>query len=139
MVTKTFRELQEVDTLVGSLYGKNPELKDSKFGYAYKRFVDKNYMSHLKEFQYELNDVRIDNAMEDPNTKEVLRDPTNTRGFRYTKEGLKKVIGQENEITTRWDVKEIEVEAFACPTESLPTLTEGQTELLKGIVIKPEI
>ena len=135
MVTKTFRELQEVDLLVGSLYEKKPELKDSKFGYAYKRFIEKNYVTHLREFQHQLNDVRIDNAMEDPKTKEVLRDPTNTRGFRYTKEGLKKVIEQENDITEKWDTKEIEVEPYVCPVESLPPLTDSQKELLVGILI----
>jgi len=134
-MVKTFKELQEVDILVGALYEKNPGLKDGKFGYSYKRFIEKNYMSHLKEFQHELNDVRIDNAIEDPKTKEILRDPTNSRGFRYTKEGLKKVIEQENEINEKWNVKEIEVEAFICPIESLPTLTDNQREALVGILI----
>lgn len=134
-MVKTFKELQEVDILVGALYEKNPGLKDSKFGYSYKRFVEKNYVTHLREFQHEINDVRIDNAMEDPKTKEVLRDPTDNRGFKYTKEGLKKVIEQENEIIARWDVKEIEVEPYNCPVESLPTLTEGQVELLIGVLI----
>jgi len=82
------------------------------------------------------NDVRIDNAMEDAKTKEVLRNPDDTRGFKYTKEGLKKVIEQENELTEKWDTKEIEVEPYI--VESLPPLSEGQRELLVGILIAPD-
>lgn len=137
MVKKTFKELNEVDSLIGELYQKNPKLKESKFGYAYKRFIDKNFIEHLKEYQHQLSDVRIDNAMEDKDTKEILKDPTpGSRGFKYTKEGLKKVIEQENEIMKKWNEKEIEVEPYIITAENLPILSEGQREQLSGILVE---
>ena len=73
-MTKTFKELQEVDMMVGGLYQKTPTLKESKFGYAYKRFTDKNYMPYVKDFNEELGALRVQHALEDPNTKEVIID-----------------------------------------------------------------
>jgi len=46
---KTFKELNELDTIIGNLYQTNPELKDGKFGYAYKRFSEKNFFPIFKD------------------------------------------------------------------------------------------
>lgn len=137
MVKKTFKQLRDADFLVGLLYKDNPELEKGKFGYAWKRFINKNYMKHLKEFQNELLDVRIDNALEDEKTKALLTDATNPRGYKYSKEGLKAVIKKENEITDKWEDKEIEVEPYILPIESLPELNEDEREELTGILIAP--
>jgi len=138
-VSKTFDELSEVDRMVGYLYKKNPELEHSKFGYAYKRFSDKNYMSLFQEFMGKIKDVQIDNALENEQTKEILvdKDPMNQRGFKYSKEGLKKVIKDEEKITDTFNKKVIEIEPFFCPKDSIPKkLEDWQIDLLKGLIIE---
>jgi MFS superfamily sulfate permease-like transporter len=92
---KKFKELQEVDGLVAGLYAKDKKLQNSKFGYAYKKFSDKFYFPVVKELQERIQDVRVDNAMEDKNTKEILVDKENVRGYKYTKEGLLKCMKEE--------------------------------------------
>ncbi|HLD92209.1 MAG TPA: hypothetical protein VI795_02300 [Patescibacteria group bacterium] len=133
-MTKTFKELQEVDQLVASLYAKDKVLSQSKFGYAYKRFSDKFYFPVVGELKQKLQDIRVDNAMEDKNTKEILVEKENVRGFKYTKEGLKNCIKQERELFEEYDKKEIEFEPFI--SSYVPEgLTEDETLLLKGVLI----
>lgn len=133
-MTKTFKELQEVDQLVGGLYSVDKTLKDTKFGYAYKRFTEKFYVPVIKEFQDRINDVRIENALENPTTKEILTDEANPRGYKYSKEGLKKVIEAEKKIVDEFDNREIEIEVWK--SSFIPEgLTEYTTELLTGIVL----
>jgi len=132
---KTIKQIKEADQVVGKLYQATPGLSETKFGYAWKRFTDNNYLPTLKKLQEEVNDARIDNAMEDATTKEILRDQTNPRGYKYTKEGLKAVIKKENEINDRYDLVEIEVEPYLVAEENLPELTEEQREALVGMVI----
>ncbi len=131
---KTFKELKEVDNLVGTLFAKNPTLRDSKFGYAYKRFVQKNFMPVATEFNEALVAVRVDCAMEDPITKEVLADPANPRGFKYDKTGLKQVMFEESLLVKKWDELEIEVTPYLSPM--IPEgLTEEETAILAGLVL----
>ncbi len=136
MVKKTFKELQELDVLVGALYKRNTELQKGKFGYAYKRFVDTNYVKILKEYQHKINDARIDFALEDPITKEILKDKEDSRGFKYSKDGLKKVILKENEITDEFNPKEVEIDPYFISEASLPELSDEEREQLIGVLIK---
>lgn len=132
---KTFKELSEIDIMIGGLYSKTPELKDSKFGYAYKRFAEKNYYPVNKEYGLVISDVRIDNALEDEKTKAILTSDKG-RGFVYSKEGMRAVIKAESELEKKWDIKEIEIEPFIVKEENLPELNEEQKELLKGVLIE---
>lgn len=134
MAIKTFKELREVDALVGQMYKADGTLKDTKFGYAYKRFCDKYYLPFIEEFQNELADARIDNALEDEKTKAIIRDEKSPRGYAYSKEGERKVMQQERQINEKWNKKEINIEPFV--SSHLPaTLTEEQRESLTGILI----
>lgn len=130
---KTFKELQNIDSVVGSLYKKNPELRDTKFGYAYKRFYEKNYSPIFKEFTEQINDSYIDNALVDERTQALLTDQDNSRGFKYSKDGLKKVMKDENKITEEFNKREIEIEPFI--SSYVPELTEDEKEILIGTVI----
>lgn len=133
----TFKKLQEIDSVVAGLYTKNPTLKEGKFGYAYKRFYEKNYEKVLEEYRAELADIRIDNALEDEKTKAILKDlDSRGRGFQYSKESLKAVLKAERGLDEKWNAKEIEVEPFFIKPENLPELTENQVELLKGTIIE---
>lgn len=132
--TKTFRELQEVDQLVGTLYQKDENLKDTKFGYAYKRFADKFYIPILKELDEALINVRVEHALEDPVSKEILMDTKTARGFKYSKEGIKKVIEAERNVVKEYEAKAFEVEPFV--SSYVPEyLTEEEAEQLKGIIL----
>ena len=131
----TFKQLQEIDQMMGELYQTKPNLKESKLGYAYKRFSDKNYLPVVRNFQDELSIVRIENALEDPITKEILSDKTNVRGYKYSKAGLKECILAEKRIIDEWDTKELEIKPFY--TKDIPEgLTEEQIILLKGVLFE---
>ena|ERR1035437_7192923 len=132
---KTFEDLLEIDGVVAQLYTKEPTLKESKFGYAYNRFHAKNYAPTVKEFQEALTYARIDNALEDEKTKALLTDEKNTRGYQFSKEGLKNCIKAENKIIEEFYKKEIEIIPFFSPF--IPEgITETQIETLKGCVLE---
>lgn len=133
-MTKTFKELQNIDLVVGQMYASDPLLRDTKFGYAYKRFCQKFYVSMVNELNAELGEVRIDNALEDEKTKAIIRDEKSPRGYAYSKEGEKKVGQEERRVRNEWDTKEIEVEPFIS-TYIPENLSEEQIDVLTGILI----
>lgn len=135
---KTFLELNEIDQSVSLLYKNNDKLRDTKFGYAYKKFYEKNFHKLNKKLQEELQDVRIENALEDDKTKEILKDEESFRGYKYSKEGLKLVVKSEREILSKYEAMEVEIEPYFCKKESLPELTEYQVELFKGCIIEEQ-
>ncbi len=126
---KTFLELQGIDNMVGELYKVHPELRESKFGYAYKRYSAKTYEPVVKEFRDELEGIRIDNALEDAHTKEIMVDKLNTRGYKYSKEGLKGVIAAENKLIEKYNKKEVEVVPFITSTTPEEISEELKTAL----------
>lgn len=131
---KTFKELQEIDILVGGLYQRNPKLRDSKFGYAYKRFTDKNYVPHVREFNEELSALRVQHALEHPSTKEVMVDLQSPRGYKYSKSELINLMGAEKRLQDEWDKKEFDITPFLSAT--IPDeLEEEHREMLAGIVL----
>lgn len=137
-IGRTFSQLQEVDVVVGQIYAKNPELKNgTKFSYAYDQFHKKNYAPILKEFQDAIAYIRIDNALEEPTTKAIFTEeitPQNGRGFKYSKEGLKKCMKEEVECIEKFNVKEVEIIPYISTT--IPDgLTKQQTEVLSGLII----
>lgn len=131
---KTFKELGEIDQMIAQLYKEIPQLSDTKFGYAYTRFADKNFSPTFKKFMAELQDARIDNALVDEKTQAILTDPENIiRGFKYSKEGLKAVMKAEEKIIDKYNELEIDIEPYTATF--VPPLTEKQTEMLKGLLI----
>lgn len=137
-MTKTFKELGELDGLIGALYTEKPELKDTKFGYAYKRFAEKWFYPVYKEYQEALTDLRVDNALIDETTKAILTDNTqHGRGFKYSKDGFKTLLKAERELVKKWDAKEVECEPFFVAPENLPEdLSDEQIEAFKGILVE---
>lgn len=131
----TFKELREISIIVSDLYIKFPNLGDTKFGYSWKRFYEKNIEKTTQEFQQALTDARIDNALVDPITKAVLLDEKDKihGGFKFDKDGAKKVSRDEQKIVDEFNAKEIEVTPYISPF--VPELNEEQKELLKGILI----
>ncbi len=130
----TFKQILEVDLIVARLYKANETLKNSKFGYAYKRYYEKNFKPLKDEFGTLLNEIRINNALEDPKTKEVLTDNDNPRGYKYSKAGLLKCIEEEDAAQEDFLQKEVEIIPFISPI--VPEgLEDEEKELLTGAVI----
>ena len=134
--TRTFKELMTIDSMIASLYREDKELEKTKFGYAYKRFADKNLKLVFKEYQDELGIIRIDNALEDEKTKEVLIDDRpHGRGFKYSKEGLKNLIKEEYSLLETYEEKIIEVQPYVSTYEP-KNLPEDISIAFKGLLIK---
>lgn len=134
MSKKTFKQLRDFDEMVAKMYKENTNLERSKFGHAVRRFNEKNYIPHLKEYRDEVQNAWIDFALTDEKTKAVILDDKSQRGYAYSKEGLKQVMEAENNIVNKWNVKEFEVEPFIC--SDLPDdLTDEQKELFTGIIM----
>lgn len=133
---KTFKEIKEIDNIHGALIRSNPGFKETKLGYALKRFTDKNLVKIYGEFNDALNTVRIDNALTDKDTGAVLYEAPNVgREFKYDKEGLKNVIKAEDAVLKEWESKEFELEVFICKDLGKVKLTDDQKEALAGVVI----
>lgn len=112
MIKKTFKQLQELDLIVGNMYRKDPILSTTKFGYAYKKFYKNNFQPTLDIMKDKLLDARMDNALENKDTGEIIFDQQSPRGFKYSKEGLKKLIPIERKIEEEFDLKEVEIEPY---------------------------
>jgi len=134
---KTYAQLKEIDEVVGGLYGKNPKLRDGKFGYAYNRFVTKNVKPLVDEMQEKIMDCRVENAMVDEKTKELLYDRAGgeqNKLYKYTKEGMKTFMEETRKITKEFDEKEVEIIPFF--VSDVPEMMEEEKEILKGCLVK---
>jgi len=127
---KTFLEIKEADQVVANLFAKFPNLEKGKFGYSWKRFLDKNYTPTLKEFSQKIEDVRLENCLTDPTTKEILYDSKNS--YKFSKEGRKNLMIVERELIKEYDSKEIEIIPYLA--SDVPELTEEEKEVLKGLI-----
>lgn len=132
---RTLKELRAIDTEVAKLYREFPHIEKGKFGWAYKRYCEKNLSPLIEELGKKYQDAAIENALEDEKTKEIIRDPMNPRGYKFSKEGEKKCVEVERKLLAEYNAKEIEVEPYIAT--SIPVeLTEELKESLKGLVIK---
>lgn len=132
-IKKTYKELIEVDSVVGALYTQTPTLKETKFGYAYNKFFAKNTEKVNKEFQDELQDLKIDNALEDEKTKAIILDEKSITGYAHTKAQLKQFFKDSKDLMNKYHAKEIEVEPYI--SSLVPDMTDEQQEILTGLII----
>lgn len=132
-MTKTFKDLLDFNEVVNELYKKTPEMPNTKFGYALKRFTDKNIVPAFKEYGEKMADIRIENALTDEKTKAVILD-ANPRGFAYSKEGLQAVVKAERELEKSFETKEFTIEPYIS-SEAPESLTQEQVEIFTGLVI----
>jgi hypothetical protein len=134
---KTFKQLLEADSVVAELYSKDKALENSKFGYAWRKFYKENISELRLEMFDKIEDYRIDNALEDPKTKEILYaapDMTGHKQYKYSKEDMKRLVSQIRELTKEYDSKVIDIKPYI--SSYVPELTEEETETLKGLVIE---
>lgn len=117
---KTFLELSEIDQRIASVYKNNPDIVKTKFAYGYGKFVKNNLSVLQDEFKDKLLDIRIENALTDPQTGEILNDKENERGFKFSKEGLKETIRQEKKLYSEYENKEIEIKPYEMKVDFIP-------------------
>ncbi len=130
---KTFKELNQIDLIVGELYKKTPTLKDSKFGYAYKRFSDINYLPTLKKFKIECADLAVKHALEDKITKELLKDDKGN--YKYSREGQSNYDKEYRAIDEKFGTELVDVTPYI--SETIPDgLSIYETEILTGLLIE---
>lgn len=133
-IKKTMSEIFEANAVVAALYAKDDTLKQTKFGYAWDMFVKKNISPAQEILNEKLAVIRVDNALTSETTKEVFLDRENNRGFKYSKEGLKQCMAEENKCVKEWYAKEVEIKPYIC--KDVPKiLTEEQKETLKGLIL----
>jgi hypothetical protein len=135
---KTNLELKEIDEVVGYLYQRNPKLQDGKFGYAYNRFYTKNIKPLMEQIQEEISDLKVEYAMVDEKTKELLYGEPDQRGnkpYKYDKEGMKKLLLETRKVVKKYESKSVDVIPYF--SSVLPEKIEPEEkELLKGCLIK---
>lgn len=129
----TFERLTDIDQVVTKLFTDKPDLDKTKFGYAFNKLAKKYIGVAFDEYRDALQDIRIEHALTDEKTQEILHDRSNPRGFKYSKDGLKSVIKAEKALIDEYKKKEYDIEPFIAevPCE----LTEEQKEILKGVLI----
>jgi len=124
----TFETIQSLNEEINSLYS-DVNFTKTKLGYAVKRVYNSSLKKIFQEFNDELEDARIDNALTDEKTKEIMYDATGK--YKYSKDGLKAMIARSKEIIAAWDVKEFDIAPYF--VQELPELTQAQAEAFKGI------
>ncbi len=131
---KTLQEIKDINQLVGRLYQENESLKKSKFSYAWDKFIKKNYNPTVTEMNEKVADLRIDFALTDPKTKELLY--SDDKGsFKYTLEGMKGLNEAYRDLMKEFEGREIEIIPFILKPEDVPALSEEEKEELTGLII----
>ena len=131
----TFEDLRKFNQVTANLFARKSVYRESKLGYAIKRFTDINLIKIFNEYNNELEMARIDHCLADPITKAVmLASGGSQRMYQYSKEGLKAVLKAELDLIEKWDKKEFEVKPWIC-LEPPKDLTEEEMETMKRLVI----
>lgn len=131
---KTFKELKKLNGTYIDLVKEHPSINNTKFGYAWNKFFNKNLEPIFKEYNSILIGLSAENGLTDKETGEILM--TNMgRGFKFSKEGFKKLIEAENKLEEEWNSKEYEIEPYF--TSDIPKdLNFIQLEEFEGFIIK---
>ena len=130
-----FKQLKQIDAIYGKLLA-DEKYKQTKIVYALKRFSEKNLVKMFGDYNKELEDIRIDNALTDKDTQAILYEEKGG-SYKYSKEGLKAVLKKIREVSEEWNEKEFEVEPFIC--KEIPKgliLEEDELEVLEGVILE---
>ena len=128
---KTIKELLEIDNIIGNIYKRLPEVKETKFKYVYDKFYNLNLKEPLKQLKEDIEELEILHALEDEKTKAILRD---TNGhYQYSKDEEIKLLKAKREAYNDLMKKEIEVKPYISTYK--PSLTDEESEELSGLII----
>lgn len=128
---KTYSELSEIDQEVAKLYDQNKDLRESKFGYGYKRFYSKNIDPIIKKMRGEIEDLNVEHALEDDKTSVLL---IVDGQYQYSREGKMKLMKAQRELIDRYEKTEFEIDPYFIT--NVPVLDEYQKELFLGCLIE---
>lgn len=137
-MTKTFKELDEINKIIAEIFAKRPGIEDTKFGYFCKKFAKESLSFVFKEYNDQLVIIRVDHALTDKNTGALIKNPDkdDRREYSYDKKGFKDLIVAEGNLYKEYENKEYEIKPFICKPEDVPKkLNEYQTEVLTGVLI----
>lgn len=131
----TLNQLAEFDQVASAYLSKNGFIEDLKYTTKVEtkltsaiKSIFKQYQKALKDIQSDIELININNCLDDPNTKEILKDEKGN--FKYSKEGL---INRKKEIKAIFDKK---IDIHDRIIDSFPSnLTEEEIEMFQGIVI----
>jgi hypothetical protein len=102
----------------------------TKLSYAVARML-KRCQKPLDDYNGEIEDLRLDHALEDEKTKAVLRDEA--QQYKFSKQGLKTVIEKQRELLE----KEIEIEPYIAT--ALPaSLNDDVKVAFEGFVMEKQ-
>ena len=135
MIKKTFSDIKEIDEIYGRLIGDGKNgFEQTKLGYAFKRFTEKNTKKIFSEFNDILQDIRINNALTDKSTGAILYKPDG-QSFQFSPDGLKAVLKGIKDTTNEWENKEFDIEPFICSDIGTIELSDEEREILTGALI----
>ena len=134
----TYRELNEFTGTAQAYLAQNTEGKEpgqapmTKLAYALQKLI-KRAKPILQNLSDKLEDARIENAAEDPETKVLLTDEKGN--FRYSREGMKSMTSTQRSAFT----ETVEFEGhFVHPNDIPEDLPTSIRDKFIGFVIEPE-
>lgn len=128
MIKIKFEKVLEINSAINKKF-LDPTFENTKFGYACKKFIKKNLLKSFQEFDDENEVLKIEHALIDEKTKEILRDEKGN--YKFSKEETLVLMNLRKSLVEKWNDKEIEVEPYI--VSDLPDLTEEEKELFKDI------
>jgi len=136
MTVRTFEQIRLFNAYSHLYLRQNPVNERTKLGYAIRRVQEsKSFANVLWQYNHELDCIRIDNALIDEKTKEVILAEKSNRPYKYDTKGLKKVSEEENDFAKEWDKNEFEISCYY--VKELPEdMDEIMKEHLTGFVIE---
>ena len=136
---KTFKELDQFDKVATGYLVRNGFYSHEQRGYtdkpatklvsAIKNVFKQVFKNRDEILNEELELARINNALEDPTTKELLLNED--RSYKYSKEGMVKLRADLNVIYNR----EVDMHQRIVKDADLSELTEEEIEAFDGLVI----
>lgn len=135
---KKFKELNDLYNTFDIACQKTPELANTKLGYAFKIFFNKNCKQAFQDYNEELEMLRVDNAATDDKGCLISNPEDKVRGFKYEKSAFKILLIAEKKLLKEWNIKEFEVEPYF--SREIPDyLSEIEKEEYAGLIIDPEM
>lgn len=128
----SYKQINKIDSILASLFTKNPEMRQSKLGALYDAFIDQYIVEIQKEYSKKLSRIHITHASTDEKTRNLMRSDTG-RGFEYTPEKLIQVLDEEDALNTEFELKQIEVDKMVIDADEVSDLTSYERSIISNI------
>lgn len=125
----TLEEIFNIINILNRLGDKTVNNTKTRFGYATKKFIDK-CKKIITDYNESVESVRIDNALVDEETKELLM---NENGYKFSKEGLNNVSKEIKKLKA----KKHKIEVHQILDEKEVPEMASNISALEGIFFEP--